>query len=267
VSGSPDDDSIVVAISAARGDSGVGSVVEAGERAQALLGKRVLVGPIDPCGECDVCRRGGAAVCPLAVRRGALTAGASVRVAARWVVALGNGLELREDLAAAAAGELAIAYTLYARTGIGPKEPAIVVGTNAIARFLLQILLAKGISPTAVADPDDDGWIDWLLSKGIAFARIAASASDDDARATMTATLAAQDAAGRAWRVIACEDAARAAGLAGPRATLTVLAPVAGELSLPGSCLAREVAVIGVAGAHPDLVVEAAALCARGDVA
>lgn len=261
---SADDDSVVVAISAARGDSGVGDVVDAGERAQVLLGKRVLVGPIDPCGECDVCRRGGAAVCPLAVRRGALTAGERVRVAARWVVALGNGLELREDLAAAAAGELALAYTLYARTGIGPREPTIVTGNNAIAKFLLQILLAKGIAPTAVADPDDDGWIDWLLSKGIAIARVARDATDDDARGAVTATLAAQDAAGRAWRVIACDGPARAAGIAGPRATLTLRAPIE---TIAGACLAREVTIIGVAGAHPDLVVEAAALCARGDVA
>jgi hypothetical protein len=30
--------------------------------------------------------------------------------------------------------------------------------------------------------------------------------------------------------------------------------------------LAREVTVIGVAGAHPDLVVEAAAMCVKGEI-
>jgi hypothetical protein len=68
---------------------------------------------------------------------------------------------------------------------------------------------------------------------------------------------------GRPWRVIACADGSRAAALAGPRATLTLLAPIA---ALPGDAIAREVTIIGVAGAHPDLVVEAAAMCARGDV-
>jgi hypothetical protein len=43
--------------------------------------------------------------------------------------------------------------------------------------------------------------------------------------------------------------------LAGPAAT-----------ALPGELIAREVTVLGVAGPHPDLVVEAAALCVRGDV-
>jgi hypothetical protein len=35
---------------------------------------------------------------------------------------------------------------------------------------------------------------------------------------------------------------------------------------LPGDVLAREVTVIGVAGPHPDLVVEAAAMCAKREV-
>ena len=259
------DDEIVVDVEAARGSSAVGHVIEAGERAQALLGKRVLLGPIEPCGECDVCRRGGGAVCPLAIHRGPFTAGTRTTVGARWVVALGDGLELPTELAAAAAGDLALAYTLYARTGIGPKEPAIVVGNTTVARFLIQILRAKGIAPTAVADPDDTAWCDWLLGKGVAIARVSPGASDDEARGAVTATLAAQDSTGRTWRVIACHDVARAAGIAGPRATLTVLATPLPP-AIAGACLAREVTIIGVAGAHPDLVVEAAALVARGDV-
>ena len=51
--------------------------------------------------------------------------------------------------------------------------------------------------------------------------------------------------------------------LARPRSMLTVLAtaPVA-----IGGVLAREVAILGVAGAHPDLVVEAAAMCVKGEI-
>ncbi|HEX3483329.1 MAG TPA: hypothetical protein VHT91_50300, partial [Kofleriaceae bacterium] len=57
---------------------------------------------------------------------------------------------------------------------------------------------------------------------------------------------------------------AMAAALAGPRATLTVLAGAAA--ALPGDLLTREVAVLGVAGPHPDLVVEVAAMCAKGEI-
>ena len=59
----------------------VGIVDDARERSAVLLGKRVLVPACDPCGQCEVCRRGGAAVCPLATRRGAV--GKRMRVASR----------------------------------------------------------------------------------------------------------------------------------------------------------------------------------------
>ncbi|HEY6038776.1 MAG TPA: hypothetical protein VIV58_31050, partial [Kofleriaceae bacterium] len=31
--------------------------------ARTASGGLALIGPLDPCGECEVCRRGGAAVC------------------------------------------------------------------------------------------------------------------------------------------------------------------------------------------------------------
>jgi len=238
------------------GAAGVGRVVRAGEHGEGLLDRRVLVGPIDPCGECDVCRRGGAAVCPLARRRDAL--GATVVAAARWLVALDDGLALPVPAAAAVAGDVALAYTLYARTGVGPRDPVIVVGECPIGRFLIEILRAKGIAPVALAT--GARWVDWLRTRGVA------AAAD---RAELQAALAAQDHGGRAWRVL-CADpaaAATAAALAGPRTTLTVLAaPPALRGALPADLLEREVAVLGVAAPHPDLVVEVAAMCAKGEI-
>ncbi len=120
-----------------------------------------------------------------------------------------------------------------------------------------------------VADPARAAWIAWLGARGAAVARAGADATDDEVRAAVAARLAAQGAGARPWRVLAASSDAtrRAAALAGPRATLTLLAPggrPAGEL--PGELVAREVTVIGVAGAHPDLVVEAAAMCAKGEI-
>ena len=241
--------------------AGVGRVIRAGERAQVLLGKRVLVGPIDPCGECEVCRRGGAAVCPLARRRTAMTDRPTI-AAARWVVALGEGLELPFPSAAAVPGAVVLAYTLYARTGAAPREPIVVIGAVPVTRFLVEILLAKGLSPVVVADPAHTAWTDWLLGKGVT---VAGTTSIDEARATCIAAFAAHGLGGRPWRVIvsSADGVPTGAALAGPRATLTVLAPIA---SLPGELAAREVTVIGVAGAHPDLVVEVAAMCVKGDI-
>lgn len=247
-----DDVEIALDATQVHGAAGVGRVVRAGERAEGLLDRRVLIGPIDPCGECDVCRRGGAAVCPLARRRDAL--GATVTAAARWLVPLDDGLALPVPAAAAVAGDVALAYTLYARTGVGPRDPVVVVGECPIGRFLIEILLAKGIAPAALAT--GGAWADWLRARGVP------AAAD---RAALAAAFAQQDHGARPWRVLCAEPAAAAAAaaLAGPRATLTVLA---GAAALSGDLLAREVTVLGVAGAHPDLVVEVAAMCAKGEI-
>ena len=258
------DDDVLIAVDATEiagprdtrgGIAIVGKVVEAGARGSMHDGKHVVVGPIDPCGECDVCRRGGAAVCPLAVRRDAL--GARASVAARWVVPLGDGLELAAPAAAAVAGDVALAYTLYARTGLGPRDPVVVVGGSPIARFLVEILLAKTIAPTAVAAPGP--WADWLAQKGVVVARD---------RAGLTEAFAAKSLGTKPWRVIGCDPAAgeAAAALAGPRATLTLLAGSRALGVLGAEVLAREVTIIGVAGAHPDLVVEAAAMCVKAEI-
>jgi threonine dehydrogenase-like Zn-dependent dehydrogenase len=228
-------------------------VSAAGERSCGLLDRRVLVGPADPCGECDVCRCGGAAVCPLARRRSEL--GARVVAAARWLVPLDDGLDLPTPAAAAVAGDVATAYTLYARTGVGHRDPVVVIGATPIGRFLLEILLAKGVSPVAVAAGP---WTDWLVARRV-------PAAGD--RASVMAVFAEHGLATRPWRVICTEPAmiASAVELAGPRSTLTVLAgavpqPISGEL------LAREVHIIAVAGPHPDLVVEAAAMCVKREI-
>jgi len=224
--------------------SAIGRVSAAGDRAQVLLGKRVLVGPLDPCGECEVCRRGGAPVCPTARRRAFDADTRRITAGARWVVALDDGLALPSPAGAAVAGPVALAYTLYARTGIGPREPVVVVGSSPVARFLVEVLRAKGVSPATIADPTTPA---------------------ADARAACRSAFDAEGLGGRPWRVIAVteEAVALAAALAGPRATLTVTTPCG---PLPGELAEREVTVIAVAGAHPDLVVEVAAMCVKGEL-
>jgi 6-hydroxycyclohex-1-ene-1-carbonyl-CoA dehydrogenase len=252
----------IAIVAAQPNGAAVGIVDDADERSAALLGKRVLVPAVEPCGQCDVCRRGGAAVCPY-LRRHEPAASRRRRASGRWLVTLGDGLDLPTPAAAAVAGDVAIAYTLYARTGLSPREPAVVIGATAIARFLVEILIAKSITPTVVVDdPDDQAWCAWLAAKGAVLAR-----GGGDLRAMIAGGVATQGLGARPWRLFAADprELARAAAVSGPRATLTALAPAA-PVALPASLLALEVTVIGVAGPHPDLVVEAAALCARGEV-
>jgi 6-hydroxycyclohex-1-ene-1-carbonyl-CoA dehydrogenase len=231
------DDDVAIEIEGTNGGAAIGRVIDAGTRAKQLLGKRVLAGPIDPCGECDVCRRGGAAVCPSGRRRTAPLQ-SPVIAAARWLVTLGEpgGIDVPSPAGAVVAGDLAIAYTLYARTGIGPRDPVVVVGDSPIARHLVAVLRAKGITPQTAEGAE-----------------------------AIRAGFAEQGFGQRPWRVIATGPDAigPAAALCGPRSTLTILAPVP---SIPGDLAAREVTVIPVAGAHPDLVTEIAALVMKGEL-
>jgi threonine dehydrogenase-like Zn-dependent dehydrogenase len=244
-------ETVIVVPLATSGAAGIARVVEGPPQ---LLDRRVLVGPIDPCGQCEICRRGGAAVCPHVVRRETLEDRA--RVASRWLVTIGGDFDLPIPQGAAVPGEVALAYTLYARTGLAPREPVVIAGASPVSRFLVEILLAKAITPVVVVEPGAHAWRGWLERRGVATASDAAG---------VTAAIAAQGTGARPWRVIATtpEAAPLAAELAGARSTLTVLAPVP---ALPGRLASLEVTIITVAGAHPDLVVEAAAMCVKREV-
>lgn len=226
----PGDVAIEVTSREARGAALVGRVVLAGDQAVAAIGARVLVGPHLPCGDCEVCRRGGAVVCPHG-RTLAADAAAQVVVPSRWVVVLDGELAVPGPEAAAIAGDLAIAYAMYVRANIGPREPAVIVGDDAVAQLLARVLAAKGVTPLAA-----DGELGELAERP---------------RRVFATTAAAY------------ADALR---LAGPRSTIIVRAAAA-PLALDPALLAREVTVVAVVGAHPDLLTELTALVVRGDVA
>ncbi|MCX5742909.1 MAG: alcohol dehydrogenase catalytic domain-containing protein [Proteobacteria bacterium] len=244
------------------GAAGVGWVLETGARATNLVTKRVLFGAVDPCGECDICRRGGAPVCPLARRRRAPLA-EQIIVASRWITVLDEGLELAKPIAARVPGDMTLAYTLYARSNLAPREPTVVVGRGDVAKYLVQILRAKKIEPTVVVEPGEP------LEPS---SETMVVAVDDDARelhARVLATFAARAIGTRPWRVVCASPDAivRAASLCGPRAQLTILA---GGAPLPGELLSsladREVTIVTVAAPHPDLVVEVAAMCVKREL-
>ncbi len=279
----PPDDGIVVNIHAAAlggpelaasapeltpGGAAVGEVVAAGEAATHLLGTRVLLGPLEPCGECDRCRRGAVWACAQLAVRGQTFDGALAQRAVargRWVCPLVDGLELPDATAAVVARELAEPYALYARAGVGPGEPVVVAGDGARSRLLVQIARARGTRPIVVTG--DDGYAARLGDDGCR-----ALAPGDDLLARTRAAAGEAGFGERPWRVFEADgdaDArARAVALAtsgaivalGRAATPTATAVNADAL-VAGGCT-----LLGVPGAHPDLLSEVAALVVRGDV-
>ena len=252
-------------------------MVAAGDEASPIVGARAILGPHVPCGECDVCRRGGAVVCPIGVRLGVTTRGAlaeRVTLPVRWVVAFGGDLDVPGPGAALLGGDAALAYAMYARAGVGPGEPTIVLGDGVVARFLIEILAAKQARPVVLARTGaPDGWAAWAGERG----RVATVTDHAPAPEWRAAAVAAMRAAGhgeRPWKLFEttgeAERQTRALAIGGPRATVILAAPSAtGHAPHPvdlGDTLDRDAVVIGVAGAHPDLLVDVAAMAVKGEL-
>ena len=386
---SPEPHEVVIAVEAAQlsraqphrhlavpGQSAVGRVVAAGEQALALLDQRVLVGSIDPCGQCEVCRRGGGTVCPHAHQRGSDAAGTlaeRITVAAKWVVPLGGELGLdgpageaqdggggaprpatgqnggkgvvaavpprrpQDPCAlAAVAGDAVLAYTAYARSDLAPREPVVVLGCAPVTRFLVEILLAKGLQPVVMMerqldehgyDRSDGAWRAWLEERKVLAVEHDDSSEIDELREAITLALAPRESAagsaatqpdaakatlaGRPWKLIATQPHCLwlATRLAGPRAVVTAVVPPilrdgsdlledyverphagspdhlmqamllqseqeatqgAFELTrgteIDPKAWTREVSVLSVTAASPELILETAALVARGQI-
>ncbi len=240
----------------APGGAAVGRVVDTGEGAAHLLGSRVLVGPLDPCGECERCRRGLPFACAEGRALGRTAPGAlagEIEVRARWVTELSGGLTLDGPLAALLAREAADAYALHARAGLAAGEPAVVLGRGPVARLLVQIASARGARV------------------------VAASAGEPGSVERVLAHLAEHAAGGRPVKILAAaggagddDELGLALRLARPGALIASLAraprPSDGAAGDIAALLAGGGALVGMPAAHPDLVPEVAALAVKGEI-
>ncbi len=244
----------------APGGAAAGRVVATGEAAAHLHGQRVLVGPFSACGECGACRRGVPGGCPARLRLGIDVDGAlagEVTVASRWLLPLSGPLEgaLPGPEAAALPREAALAYEMLSRAGVAPGETTWWLGGGAIAGFGAQLARARGAVALEIAGDDQRLGPDALLAA--CRARNVAAGQPGDAPWRVF-----EVSAQPGWRT-------RAAALALPGSTLVLASGEAtggrggGDL---GAALERDVTLLSVAGAHPDLLPELAALAVRGEL-
>ena len=261
------------------GGAAVGTVTATGQGATDLLGRRVVIGPDLACGECDVCRRAGTMVCPRGATLGRTVDGtlaSSVIAKARWVCELEGALAIPGPAAALVGREAAWAYALFVRASVAPGEPVIIFGHDVVARFLIQIAAAKGICPlVSVLDHRADTWPAWIREHG----GVAVVCDATNAGQALREAAAAGGHGERPWHVFETSAAAESRRLAlavsGPQARITLLARRA--LGTPSSdeglstlhmetVLDADASILGVAGAHPDLLPEVAALVVRGEL-
>ncbi len=273
------------------GGAAVGTVVRAGAESAHLVGKRVLVSTEQACGECDICRRGRPMLCPDGTHLGRDRDGAFAQLVsarARWVCPLEDELEhesLAGPHAALLAREVAWAYAMFARAGVAPGEPVFIVGDNLVARFLIDVAVAKGANPMVFCEPGQDRFAAWIEARGGIPLPATPSAVSRAGYRHIAEQAAEQHGHGRRpWFVFETTAHAasrrRALELAVPGVKIVMLAESvfgrasaeaqeeidARSASLMNELIATDGELIGVAGAHPDLLPEIAALVIRGEL-
>lgn len=118
------------------------------------IGDAVVGGPRDPCGECDPCRAGRAALCiglgPAGVGEFQGAFAEYVKLTKSQLRRVPEGLGLRT---AALAEPLAVALHGITLAGVKPGQRALVTGMGPIGALTLAALRAKGVEDITVSEP------------------------------------------------------------------------------------------------------------------
>ncbi|MCR4315512.1 MAG: 6-hydroxycyclohex-1-ene-1-carbonyl-CoA dehydrogenase [Planctomycetes bacterium] len=137
-----------------------GVVVGAGSGFDNLLQEQVIVPAILPCGECDVCKRGGGNHCPNQVFPGCHRHGGF----ASHVIVPGKGLcvvdkrrcaEDRLPDLAVVADAVTTPYQAIVKSGLRAGEIAVFIGVGGVGGFGVQIAKALGARTVAIDVSDE----------------------------------------------------------------------------------------------------------------
>ena len=141
-----------------------GRVVEAGEGAEAFLGRAVVVPAVLPCGACEACRAGRGAVCPRQIFPGNDVHGGfatHLRVPARGLCPVPDLGDPRENPVGLALADLSVladavstAYQAVLKSGLAAGDLAVFVGAGGVGGFGVGVAAALGAAVVAI-DLDD----------------------------------------------------------------------------------------------------------------
>lgn len=126
----------------------VGRVVEAGSGFSSLVGQRVLVPAVLPCGGCAFCEAGRGNACPKQKMPGNDIHGGfatHVRVPAAPLVSLADAPpSFAFDALSVVADAVSTAYRAVERSGLGEGDVAFVIGAGGVGGYTAQIAAALG---------------------------------------------------------------------------------------------------------------------------
>ncbi|MFO0564029.1 MAG: 6-hydroxycyclohex-1-ene-1-carbonyl-CoA dehydrogenase [Polyangiaceae bacterium] len=136
----------------------VGTVRAAGERYTALVGKKVLVPAVMPCGDCAFCRAGRGNACQKQKMPGNdINGGFATHIVAPGasMVSLADApASVKTDSLSVVADAVSTAYQAVVRSGLRAGDVAFVIGGGGVGGFTAQIAKALG-AKTVVCDVQD----------------------------------------------------------------------------------------------------------------
>jgi 6-hydroxycyclohex-1-ene-1-carbonyl-CoA dehydrogenase len=128
-----------------------GTVVDAGEGADAWLGQRAVVPAVIPCGRCEACRAGRGQICAKQIFPGNDVHGgfaSHVRIPAAGLCAVPEHADLAS--LAVVADAVSTPYAAIRRSGLAEGDLAIFVGAGGVGGFGIQIAAALGAFTVAI---------------------------------------------------------------------------------------------------------------------
>jgi len=251
----------------------VGTVVAAGPGAESLLGTRVIVPAVLPCGTCVFCLAGRGNACPDQKMPGNDIDGGfatHMLVPAAPLVPL-PGLPDSVDVAALSvvADAVTTAYQAVRRAGLQAGDAAFVVGSGGVGSFLVQIARAMGARVVAV--DVQAGRLEMAAAHGAEATVNAAGRTPQEVRKEIHKLARSWDIPSLRFRIFECsgtpDGQTLAFGLLGRAATLLQVGytPKAVEVRL-SNLMAFDATVHGTWGCPPEAYPDVLAFIARGEV-
>jgi 6-hydroxycyclohex-1-ene-1-carbonyl-CoA dehydrogenase len=249
----------------------VGTVVEAGSGVRTLVGQRVLVPAVLPCGDCAFCRAGRGNACAAQKMPGNDIDGgfaSHVLVPAAPLVALDEApRSVSLDALAVVADAVSTAYQAVRRSGLGQGDVAFVVGAGGVGGYVAQIAKALGARVVACdVDPE--------RSAALAVDRVVGVRDRDarDVKKELHALARDWRVPSLGWRIFECSGTASgqllAYALLGQAATLAIVGYTREPVSLRlSSLMAFDATAFGSWGCPPEAYGEVLALIYDGKVA
>lgn len=130
-----------------------GRVVETGAGAETLLGRRVIVPAVLPCGDCAACRAGRGPICPQQVFPGCDVHGGfatHVKVPARGLCLVPENAGVDLASLSVVADAVSTPYQAILRSGLVAGDLAVFVGVGGVGGFGVQIAAALGATVVAL---------------------------------------------------------------------------------------------------------------------